>query len=175
MVVRSATRTQLIAPMRQAVARADEWLISHSIIALRLSVGFVFLLFGVLKFVPGLSPAESLVQVTLERISFGILGGYPALLSVAVLETVVGLSLLSGRGLRIGVALLLFAMIGILSPLVVMTGELFTTNPPAPTLAAQYVIKDIVLLAAALVLLASRGGASAIASSVGMDDSKPSS
>lgn len=175
MVVRSATRTQLIAPMRQAIARADEWLVSHSIVALRLSVGFVFLLFGVLKFVPGLSPAESLVQVTLERISFGILGGYPALLSVAALETAVGLSLLSGRGLRIGVALLLFAMIGILSPLVVMTGELFSTNPPAPTLAAQYVIKDIVLLAAALVLLASRGGASGIASSVAIDDPAPSS
>jgi hypothetical protein len=45
-------------------------------------------------------------------------------------------------------------MIGILSPLVLLPGELFA-RPYEPTLAGQYVLNDLVLLAAGLVAAAS--------------------
>jgi putative oxidoreductase len=50
-------------------------------------------------------------------------------------------------------------MIGILSPLVLFFDDLFPSFPGALTLEAQYVLKDIVLVAAALVVAARALGA----------------
>jgi uncharacterized membrane protein YkgB len=137
--------------------RAARWLafhqarltgISHDL--LRFSLGLVFLLFGVLKFVPGLSPAEDIAVRAVTELTFGLMPAGVALFLVALVETTIGVSLLTGRCVRLGLALLGAAMIGILSPLVLFPSELFAG--PVPTLMGQYVIKDIVLLAAALVL-----------------------
>jgi uncharacterized membrane protein YkgB len=119
---------------------------------LRLSLGFVFLLFGALKFVPGVSPAEDIAVRAMTDLSFGLLPAGVALFAVALMETAIGLSLLTGRFLRLGVALLGAAMVGVLSPLVLFPGELFAGSFLVPTLMGQYVIKDVVLLAAAFVV-----------------------
>ncbi len=42
------------------------WLIAHSIAILRVSLGAVFLVFGLLKFFPGVSPAKNLVEHTTD-------------------------------------------------------------------------------------------------------------
>lgn len=123
-----------------------------SVDLLRLSLGAVFLLFGVLKFVPGLSPAADLATETVQTLAFGLIPDWLGLGLVALLETTIGLSLVTGRYLRLGLLLLGGAMIGILSPLVLFPGELFTGPFFAPTLEGQYVIKDVILLAAALVI-----------------------
>jgi putative oxidoreductase len=39
---------------------------SHSIAILRVSLGIVFFAFGILKFFPGASPAEALVECTIN-------------------------------------------------------------------------------------------------------------
>ena len=39
-------------------ARITHWMARHGITLLRLSLGFIFLWFGLLKFFPGLSPAQ---------------------------------------------------------------------------------------------------------------------
>lgn len=49
-------------------------------------------------------------------------------------------------------------MIGIMSPMVLMFSELFPL-PLAPTLEAQYVFKDVVLVAAGFVVAAKAKGA----------------
>ena len=82
-----------------------------------------------------------------------------AIILIAALETTIGLLLISGRGLRLAIALLAVQMVGILSPLVLLPGEMFRTDPLAPTLAGQYVIKDIILGAAVLVVAAKALGA----------------
>lgn len=123
-----------------------------SVDLLRLSLGLVFLLFGLLKFVPGLSPAEGLATATLQALTFGLVPAGLGLLLVAMLETAIGVILLTGRQLRLGLLLLGGAMIGVLSPLVLFPAELFAGPILAPTLEGQYVIKDLVLLAAALVI-----------------------
>jgi putative oxidoreductase len=128
--------------------RVARWMARHDVDALRISLGLVFLGFGVLKFFPGLSPAEDLVEQTVAELSFGRIPDRPALVLVAALETTIGLCLMTGWFLRIGLVLLGLAMLGILAPLVLLPEELFRGRAYAPTLAGQYVLKDVVLLAA---------------------------
>ena len=111
----------------------------------RISLGLIFLGFAVPKFFPGVSPAEGLVTRTLDTLTFGVVTGTTALVLTAVVECFVGLTLITGRWLRAGLVVLGGAMVGILSPLVLFFTDLF---PGGPTLEAQYVVKDIVLVAA---------------------------
>ncbi|TDO49289.1 DoxX-like protein [Kribbella sp. VKM Ac-2527] len=123
----------------------------NSVDILRISLGLVFLAFGVLKFFPGASPAEELVMRTIDRLTFGIISGQPAVLLTAVMECFIGITLVSGKLLRTGLLVLGMSLVGIMSPLVLFFGDLF---PGTPTLEAQYVFKDIVLAAAGLVIAA---------------------
>lgn len=125
------------------------WLNRYSIDILRISLGLVFALFGFLKFIPGASPAEELAMRTVESLSFGMVTGSTALWLTAAVECFIGLTLVTGRLLRTGLIALGFALVGILSPVVLFFGDLF---PGTPTLEAQYVLKDVVLAAAGLVI-----------------------
>jgi putative oxidoreductase len=140
----------------QAMRRVTGWLTRYSIEMLRISVGLVFLGFGALKFFPGVSPAQGLAVDTLERLSLGVLSGEAALLTTAIAECFIGITLISGKLLRTGLAVLAVSMVGIMSPLVLFFTDLF---PGAPTLVAQYVLKDIVLVTAGLVIAARALGA----------------
>ena len=131
--------------------RAAEWLGQRSVDILRVSLGLIFLVFGVLKFFPGASPAEALVMRTIDTLTLGVVHGRSAVLLTAVMECFIGLTLVSGRLLRTGLLVLGFSRVGIMSPLVLFFGDLF---PGTPTLEAQYVLKDVVLAAAGLVVAA---------------------
>jgi len=151
-------------PHRQTVAdealhRLTGWLALHSIDALRASLGLVFLGFGVLKFFPGASPAEALVARTLDTLSLGIVSGRSAVLLTAVAECFIGLTLISGKLLKIGLLVLAGSLVGIMSPLVLFFGDMF---PGTPTLEAQYVFKDIVLATGGLVVAARALGANLV-------------
>ena len=132
-----------------AVTRLAALLNAHSIAVLRVSLGLVFLVFASFKFVPGLSPAEDLAVATIEKLTFGMVTGASALLLTAITETVIGLTLLTGRFLRFGLVVLAGALVGIMAPLVLFADQLYGNGP---TLTAQYVFKDIVLAAAGLVV-----------------------
>jgi putative oxidoreductase len=146
-------------PIQDAELRLAAWLARHSIDLLRITVGLVFLGFGVLKFVPGLSPAEPLAAQTLDILTLGLMPERMGLILVASLETAIGLLLVAGRGVRLALGLLVVELVGILSPIVLLPGEMFRGSVVAPTLAGQYVLKDIVLVAAALVIAARTLGA----------------
>jgi putative oxidoreductase len=137
-------------------SRAARWLARHSIDILRISLGLVFLVFGALKFFPNVSPAQELAVRTLDTLSLGILSGDAARYVTALVESFIGITLVSGRLLKVGLLVLGAAMMGILSPLVLFFTDLF---PGAPTLEAQYVLKDFVLVAAGLVVAARALGA----------------
>lgn len=144
------TTDTLVPPRaRTAFARVGVWLAERSITALRITLGLVFLGFGALKFIPGASPAEELAVRTVETLSLGIVSGQAALLGTATAETFIGLTLVTGKLVRAGLAVLAVSMVGIMSPLVLFFDELFSGGP---TLEAQYVLKDIVLIAAGLVI-----------------------
>lgn len=143
----------------QLDTRLNQWLVTHSIHLLRLALGAIFLAFGLLKFFPGLSPIEDLATRTTEALSFGLVSGHAAMVTIALLECMIGLSFVTGRFLRVGVWLLGAQMLGAMSPLLLFPGELFPGSLHAPTLAAQYIIKDIVLVAAGMVIAATWTGA----------------
>ena len=155
MTTNSSPLTQLDRGVARWIAPRHATLTSLSHNLLRISLGVVFLLFGALKFVPGLSPAEDMAVQAVSGLSFGLIPDWLALLLVATMETAIGITLLTGRWLKLGLVLLGGALIGILSPLVLFPGELFSGPFFAPTLAGQYVIKDIILLAAGLVVAVS--------------------
>ena len=135
-------------------------LVRHSVRVLRVAVGLVFLGFGVLKFFPGVSPAQGIVEATTHILFLGLVPGHVALVIVAALESVIGITLILGRGMRLGLWLLAVEFVGILSPLVLLPGRLFSGPHHAPTLEGQYVLKDIILVGAAMVIAAAtfRGG-----------------
>ena len=136
------------------------WLVRHSIDLLRISMGLVFIGFGVLKFIPGVSPAEGLVVATIDKMSFGLVPHEVGLVTTAVLECLIGLSLLTGRYMRLMTYLLIAELGGILSPIVLLPGRLFAGPGHMPTLEGQYVLKDLILVTAAMVITTTFRGAS---------------
>jgi uncharacterized membrane protein YphA (DoxX/SURF4 family) len=129
------------------------------ILFLRISLGIVFFWFGFLKFFPGLSPADQIATETISKLTFGVILPDISIIILAVWETLIGIGLLSGKFLRVTLLLLFTQMIGTMSPLFLFPTETFTRFPFVPTLEGQYIIKNIVLISAGLVVGATvRGG-----------------
>ena len=127
--------------------------------AVRIALGIVFLWFGVLKFFPNLSPAEDLAARTIQRLTAGAVQPDVSLPVLAAWESVIGIGLILGRWLRGILFLLAVQMAGTFTPLVLFPDETWTIFPIAPTLEGQYIIKNVVLIAAAMVVRATvRGG-----------------
>lgn len=139
--------------------RITQWMSRNGILFLRISLGIVFLWFGALKFFPDLSPAQDLAIRTIERLTFGIVGGDTARLILAVWESLIGLFLLLGVWLRLTLLLLFAQMIGTILPIFFFPSEVFTRFPLVPTLEGQYIIKNLVIISAGIVIGATvRGG-----------------
>lgn len=139
--------------------RITRWMAANGLPLLRLALGLVFLWFGALKLIPGLSPAESLAGRTIEALSLGLVPPAVAVPGIGIWESVIGLGLLSGIWMRATLAMLFLHMLGTLTPLVLFPAETFDRFPYAPSLEGQYIIKNAVLIAGAVVLGATvRGG-----------------
>jgi len=144
---------------RDTDVRLTRWMARHGVAYLRISLGAVFLWFGVLKFFPGMSPAEDLAADTIARMSFGLVAGRGAVVTVAALETLIGAGLVAGVALRLTLLLLWLQMAGTLMPVLLFPERVFRVVPYAPTLEGQYIFKNAVLVSAAIVIGATvRGG-----------------
>lgn len=142
------------APPRSGRTALDAWLTRYSYPLLRISMGLVVFGFGFLKYFWGVSPAQSLVLQVGNAVTFGLVPDHLMLMLFATVETVLGLSLITGWGLRYLIYPLTGWACAILLPVVLFPGELFSGPHHAPTLTGQYVLKDIILLAACLVIMA---------------------
>ena len=139
--------------------RFTQWLAAHSVTLLRVGIGIVFLWFGALKFFPGLSPAEALVGQTIGKMTFGLVPPTVATIFTAALESLIGLGLLTGRYLRLTLLMLGMQMLGGLAPLFLFPEQTFASFPFVPTLEGQYILKNVVLIAGAMVVGSTvRGG-----------------
>jgi uncharacterized membrane protein YphA (DoxX/SURF4 family) len=135
------------------------WMARSGPVLLRLSLGVIFLWFGALKFFPNLSAAEDLATRTISVLTNGLVPPSVSLPVLATWECVIGIGLLAGRGLRAILFLLYMQMLGTLTPIVLFPNEVFAHIPYAPTLEGQYIIKNMVLLSAGVVVGATvRGG-----------------
>jgi uncharacterized membrane protein YphA (DoxX/SURF4 family) len=138
--------------------RVTHWLAEHGLTLLRISIGLIFVWFGVLKFWPGLSPADQLATETIDRLSFGLITEDLARVLLAILETTIGIGLVAGKFMRFTLLLLVGQMLGAATPLFLFP-EVTWSHLFVPTLEGQYILKNIVLVSAALTIGATvRGG-----------------
>lgn len=146
-------------PLDRADIAITSWMARHGITLLRVSLGVVFFWFGVLKFFPHQSPAEALAGRTIAILTFGHVGPQLSMPILATWECLIGVGLLSGVAKRITLLLLFVQMVGTLLPLFFFPAETFVRIPLVPTLEGQYIIKNLVLVSAGIVIGATvRGG-----------------
>jgi uncharacterized membrane protein YkgB len=153
-LIRTATRF-----FNSADPVITRWMARHAILFLRISLGIVFLWFGVLKFFPGASPAEQLAGQTIARLSFGHITTDESLPVLAAWESLIGIGLLTNAAPRLTLFFLYAQMLGTLTPLFLFPREVFRVVPIFPTLEGQYIIKNLVLISAGIAIGATvRGG-----------------
>ena len=144
----------------QTDQKLTDWMAIYGILLLRICLGIVFLWFGFLKFFPELSPAEGLVAATIPRLTFGLIRKEVFLPILATWECLIGIGLITGKFTRTTLFLLFTQMIGTVTPIFLFPDKVFTHFPYALTLEGQYIIKNIVLVSAGIVIGATvRGGA----------------
>jgi uncharacterized membrane protein YkgB len=128
------------------------WMNKNGLFLLRISIGIVFVWFGVLKFFPGVSAAQDLAIRTIELLTFGLVPELLIINGLALWEVVIGIGLISGKFMRETILLLFLQMMGTFTPIFLFPDEVFNHIPYAPTLEGQYIIKNIVIISAAIVL-----------------------
>ena len=126
--------------------KISDWMDRYGTFFLRVSLGIIFIWFGALKTV-GMSPAQELVARTVywfsPEVFIPILGWW---------EVVIGLCLIIRPLIRLGIFLLFLQMPGTALPMILLPDVCFTKIPFGLTMEGQYIIKNLVLISAALVV-----------------------
>lgn len=134
--------------------KITKWMGKYGLLILRICLGIIFLWFGVLKFFKGLSPAEDLVRNTVYFFNPDFFIPF-----LALWESLIGLGLITGKYMRLTLLLLFLQMLGTALPLIILPEKVWTVFPYGLTIEGQYIIKNLVLISAGLVLGATvRGG-----------------
>ena len=119
---------------------------------LRFSLGIVYLWFGALKFFAGVSPAEQLAVSTIHRLTFGLMSDHTNLMLLATWECSIGIMFIVGKFLKPTLAFMLLHMVCTFTPFVFFPQQTFNLEPYGLTLLGQYIIKNLVFIAAGIVL-----------------------
>jgi uncharacterized membrane protein YkgB len=132
--------------------RVQRVLHRNSLAALRIALGAVYVWFGGLKLV-GSTPVGGLVEATTPWADptwfVPIMGGF---------EIALGLWLIVGRGLFFALPMFVAHMIGTFGVLVMVPEVAFQSgNPLALTVEGEFVVKNLVLLAAVIVVATRTG------------------
>lgn len=114
--------------------------------ALRMSLGVIYIWFGILKPL-SMSPAADLVAATTPWLPRELMIPF-----VGWWEVVIGVCLLFRPLLRVAIALLFLQMLGTFAPLVLLPQVTFTQPPFGLTMEGQYIIKNLLIISAALVI-----------------------
>lgn len=118
----------------------------HSINLMRCALAIIYIWFGALK-IFGMSPAGDLVEQTVywfkPEIFVPVLG---------FCEVIIGFGLLIKRFIPYTIVLILLHMSATLFPVFILKTSCFDAFPYCPTLVGQYIIKNLVLIAGALVV-----------------------
>ena len=115
----------------------------------RLAVFVVYFWFGSLK-VLGLSPASPLVLALLDR-TMPFVSPDAFLVWFGLFEVLIGVIFLIPRFARLAIALLVIHLVTTVMPLVLLKSSLWT-GMMVPTLEGQYIIKNVLIVALAIVV-----------------------
>ena len=140
-------RFDLDALDRRIAAFMRRW----GITALRVSLAVIFIWFGILKPL-GLSPAEPLIKATVRWMPLYSPAAWLAI--IGWWEVAIGVTFLSRITIRLAIALLALQMVGTFLPLAILPDVTFQPGriPYAPTMEGQYIIKNLLIISAALVV-----------------------
>ena len=155
-------RLYRIRPML-AARHAEQWIVRrmahNGLMVTRVALGVIFLWFGLIKFLPMVAPIDLLAERTLEILTCHLCQPATCLHVLAAFECVIGLGLLLKRFLRLTVFLLFLQMMGTFTPLMLLHRETWIHFPLMPSFEGQYIIKNIVLISAGIIVGATvRGG-----------------
>ncbi|MFW0713975.1 DoxX family membrane protein [Aliarcobacter butzleri] len=118
----------------------------NTIKLMRLSLGIIFVWYGMLKFFPTLSPAEDLAIKTIDIMFFHLIDGSLSIKLLAILEVAIGIGFLSGYYTKLITIIFLGHMLCTFAPLFILPELSFTHAPYAFTLVGQYIVKNIVFI-----------------------------
>ena len=122
------------------------WMYRYGRFVLRMSLVVIFVWFGALKLV-NISPANDLIAHTVywmdPKVFIPILGWW---------EVLIGVCLLFKTLVRTAIFLLFLQMCGTVLPLFILPDVCFVSIPFGLTLEGQYIVKNLVLISAALVI-----------------------
>jgi len=119
---------------------------------LRFSIAFIFILFGALKFFPHLSPAEIIGTDTVQRLTCSILPKEVCLAILAIFEVSIGVLLLFKRFIKVAILLAMTHLIMTFTPFVFYPGEVFNLSMNSLSLLGQYILKNIIIISALLLI-----------------------
>ncbi|GIW74645.1 MAG: hypothetical protein KatS3mg103_1167 [Phycisphaerales bacterium] len=119
--------------------------------ALRFALAVIFIWFGLLKPL-GLSPAAELVRQTVSWMPVLTPDGWLAV--IGWWEVAIGVLFLFRPTLRLAIGLLALQMVGTFMPLVLLPEVTFQPGrvPYGLTLEGQYIVKNLLIIAAAMVV-----------------------
>lgn len=133
--------------LEQKIAKLmNKW----SIPAIRISFAIIFIWFGILK--PfDVSSAEALLKATVAWLPFGSPEFW--LVAIGWWEVAIGVTFLFPKTTKIAILLLFTQMVGTFMPLFFLPEVTFQNgNILTPTMEGQYIIKNVMIISAALVL-----------------------
>lgn len=113
----------------------------------RLALGIVFIWFGALKMIGELSPAYDLVAATIYWLTPEII-----IPLIGLWEVAIGVAFLFPPLTRLALLLLIPQMPATFLPLVLLPAVTFTVVPWGLTLEGQYIVKNLVIIACALII-----------------------
>tara|TARA_S200000501_G_scaffold106420_1_gene99873 strand:- start:288 stop:722 length:435 start_codon:yes stop_codon:yes gene_type:complete len=117
---------------------------------IRIPLFIIFFWFGFLKII-NLSPAQNLVIDTVFWMPF--LSAENWTIVIGFWEVLIAIFFLFKKTTLIAMILLLLQMTGTFLPLLILPEVTFqNSNPLLPTLEGQYIIKNIIIIAAALII-----------------------
>lgn len=120
----------------------------HSLSLLRLALAVVFVWFGALKVV-GASPVTGVVHQVAPA-----LATRPTVVAIGVMEIVIGVGILVGWAIRVTLALFFAQMVSTLAIMALRPDLTFRRgNPLLLTTLGEFVVKNLVLIAAGLAIL----------------------
>ena len=119
---------------------------------IRISLGIIFLWYGILKFFPNLSPAEVLATKTIDILFFGMISETVSIKLLAIWEVCIGLGFILGIYTRFIVTIFLTHMVFTFTPLFLLPELSFTQAPYAFTLVGQYIVKNIIFILAGVLI-----------------------
>lgn len=115
-----------------------------------ISLGIVYLWFGMLKFFPGISPAEALAKKTLTMLTFGLVSTNITYFILALWEVTIGIFLLFNLRIKVVMYLALLHILFTFTPLFLLPAMSFNERVYSLTLVGQYIIKNLIIFSALL-------------------------